>query len=149
MRVASPSGTGIHTLIGGDPIVCLVAGIGVTPALALGRHVDHHGGAQRVHIDYSARSRDEQCFAEELRDIEQRRPNISLELRLTSERGRIGPGDIEQLVADRPGANYFVCGPRPYHDDVTAALQASGVHPERVVSEEFRHAAGPDSYGGP
>jgi ferredoxin-NADP reductase len=147
MRVASPSGTGIHTLVGDAPIVCLVAGIGVTPAVALARHVDHHAGAQYLHIDYSARTREGLVFADELQAIEGRRANITVELRLTSETGRLHVADIERLVTDHAAARFFVCGPRPYHDAVITALQASGVSPERVCSEEFRHAAGPDSRG--
>lgn len=148
MRVASPSGTGIHTLLGDTPIVCLVAGIGVTPAVALARHVDHVGVTQRLHIDYSARAHEDLVFADELRAIESGRANISIQLRVTSESGRLVPTDIERLVTDYSAASFFVCGPRPYHAEVTAALQSLGVHPERVCSEEFRHAAAPQSHAG-
>jgi CRP-like cAMP-binding protein/ferredoxin-NADP reductase len=148
MRVAPPSGTGIHTLLGDAPIVCLVAGIGVTPAVALARHLDQTAAAQRLHIDDSARTREDLVFADELRAIESRRPNISIQLRLTSESGRLGPTDIERLVTDYPAASFFVCGPRRYHAEVTAALLSAGVHPERVRSEEFRHAAAPESHAG-
>ncbi len=143
MRVAPPSGTGIHTLLGDAPIVCLVAGIGVTPAVALARHLDQAAATQHLRIDYSARTREDLVFGDELRAIESRRPNISIQLRLTSETGRLGPTDIEGLVADYPAASFFVCGPRRYHAEVSAALLSAGVHPERVRSEEFRHAAAP------
>jgi CRP-like cAMP-binding protein/ferredoxin-NADP reductase len=139
LRVAPPSGTGVHTLLGDAPIVCLVAGIGVTPAVALARHIDHMGATQRLHIDYSAHARENLAFADELSAIAGRRPNVTVHLRLTSETGWLGPGDVEGLVAAHPGAGFFVCGPRAYHADVTAALSA-GVEPERVHSEEFRHA---------
>jgi ferredoxin-NADP reductase/CRP-like cAMP-binding protein len=148
LRIASPSGTGIHTLADDAPVVCLVAGIGVTPAVALARHIDHHSSAQRLHIDYSARTREDLVFADELRAIERRRANVSTQMRLTSEDGRLGSTEIEQLVNTFPTAGFFVCGPRPYHAGVTALLQSSGVPPERVCSEEFRHAAGPESRTG-
>jgi ferredoxin-NADP reductase/CRP-like cAMP-binding protein len=140
LRVAPPSGTGVHTLLGDTPIVCLVAGIGVTPAVALARHLDHMGASQRLHVDYSAHTREDLAFADELSEIAGRRPNVTVHVRLTSETGRLGPGDVEDLVAAHPGAEFFVCGPRSYHADVTEALSA-GVEPERVHSEEFRHAA--------
>ena len=141
LRVAPPSGTGVHTLLGDRPIVCLVAGVGVTPAVALARHLDHVGATQPLYVDYSVHVREELAFADELCAIAGRRANISVHLRLTSETGRIGPGDIDDLVAAHPGAGFFVCGPRSYHADVTAVLSAR-VEPERVLSEEFRHAAG-------
>ena len=143
LRVAPPSGTGIHTLLGDAPIVCLVAGIGVTPAVALARHLDHTASPQRCHVDYSAHTAEDLAFADELRAIERRRPSVSVELRVTSERGRLGAAAIEQLVAAHPGAGFFVCGPRAYHADVTAALVSVGVPADRVHTEEFRHAAAP------
>lgn len=148
MRVAPPSGTGIHTLLGDAAIVCLVAGIGVTPAVSLARHLQETDATQLLHIHYSARTRDGLVFVDELRAIENSRSNVSIDVRLTSESGRLSSTDIEHLVADFPGASFFVCGPSPYHADVTAALLSAGVHPERVCSEEFRHAAAPHSYAG-
>jgi ferredoxin-NADP reductase/CRP-like cAMP-binding protein len=141
LRVAAPSGTGVHTLLGDAPIVCLVAGIGVTPAVALARHFDHLAATQRLHLDYSAHTRQESAFADELSEIAGRRPNVTVHLRLTSETSRLGPSDVEELVAAHPGARFFVCGPRPYHAAVTAAALSAGVEPERVLSEEFSHAA--------
>jgi ferredoxin-NADP reductase len=132
-------------LLGDAPIVCLVAGIGVTPAVALARHLHDTAATQQLHIHCSARTREDLIFVDELRNVESRRPNISIEVRLTSEGGRLQAVDIERLVSDSPGASFFVCGPASYHADVTAMLLSAGVHPERVLSEEFRHAAAPPS----
>ena len=140
MRVAAPSGSGIHTLLGDGPIVCLVAGIGATPALALARHLDVTSAGQALHVDYSGHTLDGLALAEELRAIEQRRSNVSLELRATSQAGRLGPEEISRLAATHPEARYFICGPRAYDAAVTAALRSAGVPPERVHGEEFHHA---------
>jgi ferredoxin-NADP reductase len=143
LRVAPPSGTTVHTLLGDAAIVCLVAGIGVTPAVALARHLDQDGSTLRLHVHCSARTGDDLVFADELQAIADRRPNVTVEFRLTSGQGRLGRVEIERLVTAHPAATFFVCGPRPYHADVTAALVAAGIAEDRVRSEEFSHAAAP------
>ena len=140
IRIAPPSGTGIHTVLGDAPLVCLVAGIGVTPAFALARHLDTTAAVQRLHIDYSARTPGDLVYADELRAIATRRPHVSLECRVTSQAGRLQSEDVARLVVNHPDARFFVCGPQAYHDAATDALRAAGVAAERICSEEFRHA---------
>ena len=67
LRITLPRGDFILDPVRG-PLVCLVAGIGVTPALALVRTVTDEGLPTRVCVYYSGRWRTHMAGLEELED---------------------------------------------------------------------------------
>lgn len=127
----------------GAPVVCLVAGIGVTPALAICRTIAGEGLPHTLHIDYSARSAADFACAEELRAAAAGHPNIHLSLRETARDGRLQPRDVEALVRRYSDAWFFLCGPPGYLEAVAGYLAASGVPRERIRIEVFTHAGDP------
>jgi ferredoxin-NADP reductase len=121
----------------GEPVVCLVAGIGMTPALAIARSVDEAQGDRRLHIDYSARTRVDLAYREELDELAARHDNISVQYRATGGRQHLDLAGVQAMHARWPGAQYLVCGPAGYMQAAQNMLLEVGVKPERIRLEVF------------
>src|SRR6516165_7932287 len=59
VAILPPSGTCFFELHEPRPLVCLVGGIGITPALGICRSATASGARRRVHVDYSVSTRSE------------------------------------------------------------------------------------------
>lgn len=135
LRVSRPLGD-VLWRSDGAPMLCFVAGIGVTPAIALCR-ARSDADATAVHIDYCGRSAQELAYLQELAGTE----GVELVVRETGTAGRITAQEVEELVARHPDAEAFLCGPQGYMLDISSYLQQAGVPSERIHVEVFTHAA--------
>ncbi len=149
LRIAAPRGEVVWVDCE-RPTVCLVAGIGVTPALAIVRTAAGTERAAPVHVDYSGRRIEDMAFASELLDHAARSDALTVHIRQTTKDDRLGQSEIAALVKRFSGALFFICGPHAYIDDVVAALSLQGVLPESIKTERFVHAGlPPASRSGP
>ncbi|MGH7390319.1 MAG: cytochrome P450 [Candidatus Rokuibacteriota bacterium] len=135
LRITRPRGDYVIDLAAG-PVVCLAAGIGVTPALAAARTATGDARDGRLLIHYSGRSRDRMACLPEL-EAAARPPNVELVVRETARQGRLDAAAVADLVARIPGASWYLCGPARYLDDVARLLQAAGVAGDRIRVETF------------
>jgi ferredoxin-NADP reductase/CRP-like cAMP-binding protein len=146
MRIAQPRGNETWSPEG-PPTVCFVAGIGVTPAIAIVRAAISEGQAGRpapaVNVHYSGRSEAELPFLTELRQAVAIEPSIQLTVRLTAESGRLQADDIAIISDQYQDARYFVCGPPAYINTVVGGLQTLGLPQDSIHVERFTHAGGP------
>ena len=131
-------------------VVLISAGVGFTPVLAmLHAAIDpvRNGGQRRVWWIHAARDGAHHPFADEVRRLAAMKAVTS---RVVYSRPR--PEDREGVDYDRTGyvdqgllreldlpatATYYLCGPGPFMDAMTAALTALGVGPGRVLREAF------------
>lgn len=118
-------------------IVCLVGGIGVTPALAMARTLALTPGLGRLHIDYSVSTEDQAIRLDELRRIAAQHPEVSVNLRVTRRDGRLGVQAVAELAASRPRALFYLCGSADYMRAVADHLVAAGVEEVRIHQERF------------
>lgn len=139
LRVSAPRG-GYAAAAGQGGWVCLVAGIGITPALALLRGADW-SPARSFSLDYSVRSIADVICEPELRAAAQR-PGVEIEIREVASSGRLDAGRIADLTQAHPGADFLVCGPAAYQVAVRDGLRAAGVEDGRVHVEAFTPAEG-------
>jgi ferredoxin-NADP reductase/CRP-like cAMP-binding protein len=142
IRISDPQGNYYADLARPNPIVCFVAGIGVTPALAICRTVIREGFKQRLHVDYSVSLRDQFAYADEFREAASKHDNIDLTLRVTKEDGRITPEHVKKLVNDYPQAEFYICGPHAFQTTVEKYLVGARVPQKRIHIEEFTPVGG-------
>ncbi len=136
IRVSAPGGH--FTMPGNDrPIVYLVAGIGVTPAIAACRTLREKGSGRRVHVDYSAHSPASAPYAEELHVIAAACPNVTAHIRFTEVWGRLASSEVAALVDTYADADWFLCGPIPYLRAMSQLLLEQGVLDTHLHIEEF------------
>jgi ferredoxin-NADP reductase/MOSC domain-containing protein YiiM len=147
LDVSAPRGS--FTLQPGDrPIVLLSAGVGATPVLSMLHALAVEKSTRQVWWLYGARNRYEHPFAQESRDVLQilahcrsrilySRPGpedrLGFEFDAT---GRLGVAVLKELGVSRD-ADFYLCGPSAFLDDLSAGLAAWGVAASRVHKEIF------------
>jgi predicted ferric reductase len=128
----------------GVPLLLVVAGIGITPAMSILRTIADSGDPTPVTLVYGSRRWDEITFREELSAL-----NGLLGIRIfnvlsdphdgwSGERGRIGAAVLTHVLSAvvRP-VDAFICGPPPMVDAAAAALEAVGFPRSSVHAERF------------
>ena len=78
IRISAPQGEYYLDPLEQRSIVCLVAGIGMTPALAMCRSIIREDTGQQLHIHYSASMQDRFAYADELRAAANSMPIFTL-----------------------------------------------------------------------
>jgi ferredoxin-NADP reductase len=123
----------------GGPLLLVGGGSGVVPLRAMLRH--HRAIASEIpaRLLYSARTRDDLIYREELADFD-------TAITLTREQpdgwtghiGRVGPellAEVAWPTEQRPLV--YVCGPTGFVEGVADALVALGHEPARIRTERF------------
>ena len=130
------------------PVVLLSAGVGATPVLAMLHALAKEPSPPKVWWLYGARDSTEHPFANESRDVLRAIPDSRGFVVYSRPRpqdqqgrdfdtsGRIGVALLDQLGVPRD-ADFYLCGPASFLHDLTAALVAWGVPPQRVHTEVF------------
>lgn len=132
LRIAVPAGEADPA--DGRPVVCFVAGVGVTLALSLlhGRRPD-----QSLHVDYSASRRGDMVYADRIEAAAMSGRGVSCHLRADDTDGFIDNEDILATVKQFPGARYYVCGPPVYTRRLLEGLFKADVNDADVRVEAF------------
>ncbi len=142
LRISSPRGECVWTP-SPRATVCFVAGIGVTPAVAIlrTRNLLEHVGP--LHVDYSARTFDTMPFIAEFEAARAKHDDVNIVFRITSRDTRLTEEEIVDAIRRYPDADFFICGPDSYMDSVVGVIESQGVLPDRIFEERFTHAGAP------
>jgi ferredoxin-NADP reductase len=138
LAILPPSGTRPVQLSAARPLVCLVGGIGVTPALGICRSAAASGAGRRVHVDYSVSTRNQIVCAAELSELAERQQTITYRIRITREEGRFSSADIAGLVARFPHSDWLICGSKSFEADAQRLLLEHGIVLPHIHVESFR-----------
>jgi uncharacterized protein len=156
LETRAPAGNFTIDALEERPAVLLAAGIGITPILAMLRHVVYEGVRKRrvrpIWLFYSARSVAERAFAAELLDIsEGSQGEVQLVRALTNTEhatkgldydvsGRI---EMDLLRAKLPFDDYdfYLCGPAAFMQAMYDGLRSLNIADERIHAESFGPSA--------
>jgi ferredoxin-NADP reductase len=130
------------------PVVLISAGVGATPVLSMLIVLAAEGSETPIWWVHAAHDATQHAFGAEVDQLLERLPNAH-RLVLYSEGepppdgtatydgiGRLTAARIAELGLPKD-ADYYVCGPDAFMDDVSAAVVAAGVAAERVHTERF------------
>src|SRR3954447_17904807 len=131
-----------------ERLLFVSAGSGITPIMSMLRSLDRDGGLRDVVHLHSARTEDDIIFGSQLRGLDERHDGYRLEKRLTSEQGRLDPGDLDELCPDWREREAFACGPGEMLDALDAHWVDAGGNPERLHMERFQPVIGGDGEHG-
>ena len=137
VAILPPSGTCFFELHEPRPLVCLVGGIGITPALGICRSAAASRARRRVHVDYSVSTRSEMVCAEELSQLGSQHPTITCHTRITREEGRFRRADLARLSAELPDCDWLICGSKLFQADAERLLRQLRIAPRYVHIESF------------
>jgi ferredoxin-NADP reductase len=115
-----------------DKLLFISAGSGITPIMSMLRHLDQSDELGDVVLLHSARHADEVIFGDELRSLQERHERFVLHEQHTSEKGRMGPGDLDRLCEDWRERETYLSGP-------TDMLDAFDEHYEQAGLQEHLH----------
>lgn len=137
VRITPPAGSITPSAENPCPLVYVVGGIGVTPAIAGCRSL---AGRRSLHVVYSFREPGEAAYLEELRAMD-RAGLLTLVEVATAMEGRLAPERAERLLAGLGEAEVVVCGPDAFNRSVAERLRGAGevtLHIESFSDESFR-----------
>lgn len=118
------------------PLICLVGGIGVTPALCVARSFAALGASRPVHLVHCATTHAGLTSHDELSALVREVSWLRLTSHITNEQGPLTPHVVEALGRGSP-AQFLVCGPSGFQRMASEALRKSGVPAGRIMVETF------------
>ena len=127
-------------------LVFLAGGIGITPLMAMLRHMRDTGDDRSVVLLYANGNEDRIVFREELDRIAAGgRPGLTVVHVLsrpgenwTGETGHIDRERIEKYCSANPdGKTFYICGPVKMARDLITTLRGIGVSEKRIRQEVF------------
>jgi stearoyl-CoA 9-desaturase NADPH oxidoreductase len=128
-------------------LLFISAGSGITPIMSMLRSLDHHAEMGDVVVIHSARTREQVMFLSVLEDLDRRHERMRLDLRLTSERGRLSPSDLDEVCPDWREREAFCSGPGEMLDALIEHWEDNG-DPDRLHFERFQPKIGGDAAAG-
>lgn len=150
LEARAPAGDFTLDSTSNRPVVLLAGGVGITPMLAMARHLAFEGRrTQRmrpVTLFYGARSKQERAFAQELSELD-----IGLVRVLSDTRDAVegidydaaGRIDMPLLSRHLPFGDYefYLCGSPSFSQALYDGLRGYGVADERIHAEAFGPAS--------
>src|SRR6185312_9503309 len=122
-------------------LLFISAGSGITPIMSMLRSLDRPDAVLNVVHIHSARTAEGVIFGDRLADLDARRDDYRLHLRVTGIDGRVGTADLDSLCPDWRVRQTFASGPRELLDTLTDHWLAEG-DPELLAMERFQPMAG-------
>ncbi|MGW5076585.1 2Fe-2S iron-sulfur cluster-binding protein [Rhodococcus sp. NPDC004095] len=141
MAVLPPAGRFTPSGYGSD-LLLFAAGSGITPVMSILKAALVHGIA-RVALFYANRDPDSVIFARELDDLQaEHRARLTVIHWFDNVDGVPTVERLAELIAVDASREVFVCGPGPFMDAVSAAVESTGVPRERFHREVFSSITG-------
>src|ERR1700741_4038651 len=135
VEAAAPRGD-FYLTEGGNPVVMISAGIGITPVLAMLHAPSAAPSTRDIWWLHTTRNRETQAFAAEVAALIQVLPHARQLVFYTQTQGRLDRTAIAALGLP-PDAAAYLCGPTQFMTDMRDALTAAGLDPMRIHSALF------------
>ena len=142
INISGPYGTFIGDPTTEGPVLCLAAGTGLAPILALSDAALRRGFKQPVHLVFSARTEDE-IYDKGLMaywNAKHRRfkfiPTLTQEVKDGIQQGRI-PDILKDLYPDLSKHAIYIAGSPDFVDACIASAKALGAHDDMIHTEGF------------
>jgi ferredoxin-NADP reductase len=131
----------------GGPLLLVGGGSGVAPLMSMLRHRAAQGSALPALLLFSARTREEIIFGDELLELNNRQDGFRVVFTLTRETAprsgdyarRVDAAMMADILAMLPAApkHVFVCGSNPFVEAAADGAIAAGIPPETIRTERY------------
>jgi ferredoxin-NADP reductase len=126
------------------PIVCIAAGVGISPLLSIIRDTLKRDSRRDVRLWYSNRTCEDIVFAKELDKLQTKHQNFSIKHFITREKvtgnyenGRIDIAKILSAEKLDPATFFLVCGAESFVGAMWHALVDNGISKSKIATETF------------
>lgn len=138
IRISQPAGDVTPDLVAAKPLICLVAGIGVTPVISFVRTINKRSkNSRQIIIDHSVLNRERLVLKDELDQLSNDNKKIHINYRITDSAGFIDQVEMNELIVAYPDCEFYVCGPPNYSDAVIGYLEEGGINQGSIYIEHF------------
>lgn len=146
LRLSPPFGEVSAVGAGGEPLLLVSAGIGVTPAMSALEHLAVADPKREVVLVHADRRVAAHARRGELSRLREQLPNLSVRLWYEDPAGGPVPGLGAEVAAGRvdpariplpAGAYVHLCGPLPFMNQIRGGLLRRGVSSDRIAYEVF------------
>lgn len=127
-------------VVGSDtekPEVWFAGGIGIAPFISQLRELQHTQKQKKITLVYSARTRDDAPFMDELEQMHRSLPGFTLIPVYTGSEKRISVHTCTKNALCSPEYQYSIVGTRPFVADIRTLLHEQGMQDSQVRSERF------------
>jgi predicted ferric reductase len=119
-------------------IVCIGAGIGITPFLGMLAFELSNHDFRRIWLYYIARDEQDAVYDSEIRESYlEAESYIEYELWLTAGRGRLTAAQVAADIAPLDDYAVMLCGQQSFIWDIARQFRELGVPRDRIITEEF------------
>jgi predicted ferric reductase len=146
VTVDGPYGRFSHLLLAkeNEPLLFIAGGVGITPMLAMLRHMRDSGDQRDVLLVWANRRKEDIILQEELDEMSRLNPRLQTVITLSDEAHWLGEkGYVDRALLSRllekgdRGRRVFLCGPPPMMRMARKALIKEGFSPLRIHEERF------------
>jgi ferredoxin-NADP reductase len=149
VTVSAPAGRFTFDSASHNTVLLIAGGVGITPVMSILRDLTDRCWPGTIDLVFSVRTAADVIFADELRYLAARHPNLRVHVTITRGaptdwpglRERITGELLKRLVPDVASRPAFVCGPDLMAAAVREELLALGVPASRITLESFTPAA--------
>lgn len=151
LDIAAPSGKFTFDGDGGDSIVLIGGGVGITPMMSVIRYLTDISWEGQIHLLYCCRTTTDFIFREELENLQRRHSNLQVVATMTRADGTVWMGMkgrftkeiLSESVPDLARKRIHICGPPPMMDAIISMLETLDVPKENIKTEAFGPAKRP------
>lgn len=136
-------------------ILLIAAGVGITPMMAMLRHMANTDSHIPVTLIWQMKQLDEAVFLDELKDLQSQLPSLTLELYCSREDdipetlseivypGRVDFENLQKAVMQDAGlkkkTGTYLCGPSGFTDHIVDYLKSLGLKRHQIHQEHFSY----------
>lgn len=141
--IDAPYGVFSFLNIDHDELVFIAGGIGITPFMSMLRYMHALKLDLQVNLFWINRNESNLCFREELEQIQEDLPGLSIIKIMTQQpdwpgvKERLSAELISEKLGNLDHKNFFVCGPAEMNKQIVAELRQMKVPGDRIHSELF------------
>ncbi len=117
--------------------IWIAGGIGITPFMAIARHLNRVNDEYEIELFHSVTNEDEATFKEELQQIDAKKDQFKYKLWITENSGRLSADELKKATNFKE-KDIFICGPLPMVKALSSQLQACGIPKSRIHFELFK-----------
>ncbi|MBV8756302.1 MAG: ferric reductase-like transmembrane domain-containing protein [Deltaproteobacteria bacterium] len=145
IQIGAPSGKFFFAGHESERVVLIAGGVGITPMMSITRSLTDRGWKGDIYLVFSVRKKQDVIFAEELRYLKARYPNLHVVLTLSNdpdvewdgERGQITRELLEKHIPNFKRGPVLLCGPDPMMTAMRKLLVGMGIPDAEIHQEAF------------
>ena len=137
IQIGAPSGKFYFAGHEAERVVLIAGGVGITPMMSIVRSLTDRGWKGEIYLVFGVRNKPDVIFADELRYLEARYPNLHVKITASSEDGHISKELLAGFVPDFKHGPVMLCGPDPMMTAMRKLLVEMGIPDGEIHQEAF------------